>query len=41
MEASIPKAVDIALRIIEENPDIKQKVVTDMVHTVIIKEGKK
>ena len=37
MEASIPKVIEIALRIIQANPDMTQKIITDFVNTTIIK----
>ena len=38
MEASIPKAVDVALSIIDDNPDMERVIVTDTVPT-LIEEG--
>lgn len=41
MEASIPKAIDIALTIIAENPDVDRTVTTDTIPTLVKEAGER
>jgi len=41
MEASIPKAVEVALSIIDDNPDMERIVSTDSVPTLVEEAGQK
>jgi len=41
MEASIEKAVEVALSIIDDNPDMERTVVTDTVPTLVEQTGER
>lgn len=41
MEASIEKAVEVALSIIDDNPDMERTVVTDTVPTLVEQAGER